>query len=258
MNIVKIVSVLMLAGILCSSSTRGSGLGVNSINEMLINAAHKGNMAQFQKALNLKADVTFSDEDNQTALHRLVQNIDDPMIKQFKLSMLRKLLANPLVDINAQTLTGDTPLHLAVVNGYAEAIDLLKKQDLININIVNGWGISPLGVAASIVGNPDITCSLLFAEAHLSNDELGQLLDGSYEADEEIIAMLQLAHKNHAAFKQAYQQRFDQLVQSLDIVEPVLADAKLYEQKHSFFRGFLQFIKNDIAKRTLRYKSFFS
>jgi ankyrin repeat protein len=59
------------------------------------------------------------------------------------------LIRRPDLDVNKPvTQLGNTPLHAAASQGYFETVKILLRDERVNVNQLNGAGISPLWVAA--------------------------------------------------------------------------------------------------------------
>ena len=65
-------------------------------------------------------------------------------------------------DVNTQELgTGVTPLHAAIANGHLHSVEFLLDQPQIDLNILDKFGRSPVGLAISLAD--DAVIEVLFA-----------------------------------------------------------------------------------------------
>jgi ankyrin repeat protein len=78
-------------------------------------------------------DINATDDQGMTVLMRSVLNGNNKLVKT--------LLAMPGIDVNKKNhLIGKTALHLAAQNGYDDCVEILCKDDNINLNEVTDYG----------------------------------------------------------------------------------------------------------------------
>lgn len=109
--------------------------------------------------LDHNASVRHADKDNQTPLHRAVSTI------QPDLSLIRRILQKG-ADIDAQTLSLETPLHMAAAKPSLLAVYMLMKYNA-NINAQNNIGLTP-PMCGVLANDRNIVKLFAFKEADFS------------------------------------------------------------------------------------------
>jgi ankyrin repeat protein len=157
-NFVIIVCCIFLAdnsNILAADKTKSSELNVKDknikLNKALYWAAHSGDYEKVKNLIDQGAKVNFSDihADDKTPLHVAVglgneahMDLNRPTDKSLVEKRLKvvELLISKGANVNAKSLFGQTPLHMAKIK---EIVELLIKYGA-NINAVDNNGYTPL------------------------------------------------------------------------------------------------------------------
>jgi ankyrin repeat domain-containing protein 50 len=119
----------------------------------LYRAAVAGNIAGVERLLRAGADPVNRNADNEWTVLMVAVSQDHPEI-------VRRLLAQPEIDVNARDERGRTALHLAAELARTAAAALLVEHPGIDLNPKDARGMTPLADAA-FAGQADIVALLL-------------------------------------------------------------------------------------------------
>ncbi|MBN8827568.1 MAG: ankyrin repeat domain-containing protein [Sphingobacteriia bacterium] len=101
-----------------------------------------------------KLDCNSKDKHGNTPLHNLI-NIA-PYRNKNKEELLKSIelfINDKTVDLNATNSFGETPLHLAAINGNLQIVTMLIESGRVDTQIKNRWGKIPLECANTKVAN---------------------------------------------------------------------------------------------------------
>jgi hypothetical protein len=142
------------------------GKPISVENYTLLMAAAHGDLDSITRMLQAGANITTSDDNDNTPLHFAAAN--------GHLDAVRMLIANG-ADINWSNGLSQTPLHRAVANGHLFVVrELLSHRP--NLNDIDFEGLAPLHHAVSR-GNVEIARDLLIAGAHIHERTDPQTVD---------------------------------------------------------------------------------
>ena len=139
-----------IALILCEG---GADVDVRGHDEEtpLHSAASHGNIDLVSKlVLNYEADVNARSVHNWTPLHSSCQGFRHPLAKSDGqlFSDVARLLLERGADVDAQTDSGSTPIHIAALNGRVEVVRVLLEHGA-KSGVENGEGKTPFQIAAA-------------------------------------------------------------------------------------------------------------
>lgn len=116
-----------------------------------------------------------------TVLHLAIQCAELPVV-EYVLSD-----GSGLIDVNARDKDGNTPLHMAAIQGRSQVVRLLLEQENINDAVANHQGRFPIDLAR----NPDIFQQLQLSRSIFADDKIRQvqhmIAGGDYRALEVLL-----------------------------------------------------------------------
>ncbi|KAI1077560.1 oxysterol binding protein [Whalleya microplaca] len=166
---------------------KGTSLEQSVRKFRIVEALRSGNTAAISKAIRETSEngprvsmssvnaANIAPLDDTTVLHLAIQCAEFDVV-EYVLSN-----GNGYIDINQRDKDGNTPLHLAAIQGRAPLVRLLLEQKDINDAVANNQGKLPLDVAR----NPDIFQQLQLARTLFVQDKVKQVQElvqtGAYE-----------------------------------------------------------------------------
>ncbi|CAO1939678.1 unnamed protein product [Urochloa humidicola] len=139
----KVVEAILLAAPLETVYKKDNKAGLSALHV----AASMGHRRVVKALLERRPDAAeLRDKDGRTFVHAAAAEARSPVvslaIERFKDSRLRGLL-------DAQDAHGNTPLHLAVVNGASGVVDALLRKGKVRVDVLNNDGHTALDLTAN-------------------------------------------------------------------------------------------------------------